>query len=201
MKSSYDDKEVFTQYLATRKKSDSLHNKSIKENLMNLVGNIKGLKVLDLGCGVGEFAKYFSDNGAKSVMGIDISEKVLEYANKNNNADNIEYRKMDIVNLDKLAEKFDVVFSDMVVNYIEDYNKLLKDIYNILKPGGILVFSQVHPISTASLGESSWVRDENDKLRFQVDNYSNVSHREREYFGSTFDFYHRRFEELINGAI
>lgn len=65
---------------------------------------------------------------------------------------------------------------------------------------GIVVFSQVHPISTASLGESSWIK-ENDKLRFQLDNYANVSKRYRTYFEGNFELYHRRFEELINIAI
>ena len=58
----------------------------------------------------------------------------------------------------------------------------------------------MHPISTASLGESSWVTD-NNQLKFQLDNYCNVSKRKRVYFDGTFDFYHRRFEELINIAL
>ena len=107
---------------------------------------------------------------------------------------------MDINNLNLIKEKFDIVFSDMVFNYIEDYNKLLLNIYELLNDDGIVVFSQVHPISTASLGESSWVQD-NDRLRFQLDNYSNVSKRYREYFEGNFELYHRRFEDLINIAI
>jgi len=91
MKNSYDDEEIFEKYLETRKVQDSPHNKSIKENLMNTVGNVKNIRVLDLGCGIGEFTKYFSDNGAEKVVGIDISDRVLQYAKENNNSHNIEY--------------------------------------------------------------------------------------------------------------
>lgn len=201
MKNSYDDNEIFEKYLETRKVENSPHNKSIKENLINTVGNVKDIRVLDLGCGIGEFTKYFSDNGAEKVVGIDISDRVLQYAKENNNSKNIEYIKMDICELDAINDKFDLIFSDMVFNYIENYDKLLNDISKILNSNGILVFSQVHPISTASIGESNWSKDENDKLKFQLDNYSNVSPRKRNYFSGTFDFYHRRFEEIINIAI
>ena len=126
---------------------------------------------------ISAFSKDFSGK-AKKVVGIDISEKCIEYAETKNYADNVDYLVIDINNLDTIDEKFDIVFSDMVFNYIEDYNKLLFNIYNLLNDNGIVVFSQVHPISTASLGESSWVKEDN-KLRFKLDNYSNVSKRYR----------------------
>ena len=77
---------------------------------------------------------------------------------------------------------------------------MLLNIYELLNDNGIVVFSQVHPISTASLGESSWV-NKDGKLKFQMDNYSNVSKRYREYFEGNFELYHRSFEDLINIAI
>lgn len=196
---SYNDENVLSKYIESRIDTKSPHNQTIKEKLFDLVGDYSEKTILDLGCGIGVFSKDFS-NRAKRVVGIDISEKCIEYAKINNNSDNIDYLTMDINNLNLIKEKFDIVFSDMVFNYIEDYNKLLLNIYNLLNENGIVIFSQVHPISTASLGESSWVK-ENDKLRFQMDNYSNVSKRYRIYFEGTFELYHRRFEDLINIAI
>lgn len=197
--SSYNDEEVFNKYKESRIDTKSPHNQTIKEKLFNLVGDYSEKTILDLGCGIGVFSKDFSTK-AKRVVGIDISEKCIDYAKNKNGSHNIDYFIMDINNLNLIKEKFDIVFSDMVFNYIEDYNKLLSNIYELLNDDGIVVFSQVHPISTASLGESSWVED-NNKLRFQLDNYSNVSKRYRTYFEGKFEFYHRRFEEIINGAI
>ena len=196
---SYNDEKVLNKYIESRIDTKSPHNQTIKEKLFDLVGDYSGKTILDLGCGIGVFSKDLS-NKAQKVVGIDISEKCIEYAKSRNNSDNIDYFTMDINNINLIKEKFDIVFSDMVFNYIEDYDKLLLNIYELLNDNGIIVFSQVHPISTASLGESSWVQDSN-RLRFQLDNYSNVSKRYRKYFEGNFELYHRRFEELINIAI
>lgn len=196
---SYNDEKVLEKYIESRIDTISPHNQTIKEKLFYLVGNYSEKTILDLGCGIGVFSKDFS-NKAKRVVGIDISEKCIDYAKSKNSSHNIDYFTMDINNLNLIKEKFDIVFSDMVFNYIEDYNKLLLNIYELLNEDGIVVFSQVHPISTASLGESSWVQDSN-RLRFQLDSYSNVSKRYRTYFEGKFELYHRRFEEIINVAI
>ena len=196
---SYNDEKVLNRYIESRIDTKSPHNQTIKEKLFDLVGDYSGKTILDLGCGIGVFSKDLS-NKAKKVVGIDISEKCIEYAKSKNNSDNIDYFTMDINNINLFKEKFDIVFSDMVFNYIEDYDKLLLNINELLNDNGIVVFSQVHPISTASLGESSWV-NEDGKLKFQMDNYSNVSKRYREYFEGNFELYHRRFEDLINIAI
>ena len=196
---SYNDEKVLNKYIESRIDTKSPHNQTIKEKLFDLVGDYSGKTILDLGCGIGVFSKDLS-NKAQKVVGIDISEKCIEYAKSKNNSDNIDYFTMDINNLNLIKEKFDIVFSDMVFNYIEDYDKLLLNIYELLNDNGIVVFSQVHPISTASLGESSW-GNEDGKLKFQMDNYSNVSKRYREYFEGNFELYHRRFEDLINIAI
>ena len=196
---SYNDEKVLNRYIESRIDTKSPHNQTIKEKLFDLVGDYSGKTILDLGCGIGIFSKDFS-NKAQKVVGIDISEKCIEYAKSKNSSDNIDYFTMNINNLNLIKEKFDIVFSDMVFNYIEDYDKLLLNINELLNDNGIVVFSQVHPISTASLGESSWV-NEGGKLKFQMDNYSNVSKRYREYFEGNFELYHRRFEDLINIAI
>lgn len=196
---SYDDELVLKNYIESRIDNDSPHNRTIKQKLFDMLGDYKGKSILDLGCGIGVFAKEISLM-AGEVTGIDISKECIKYAQTYNNSSNIDYICMDIKDLASVNDKFDIVFSDMVFNYIENYDKLLSNIYSLLKDDGIIVFSQVHPISTASLGESSWIK-ENDKLKFQLDNYSNVSKRYRTYFKGKFELYHRRFEELINIAI
>lgn len=199
---TYDDEDVFEEYVNTRNDKNSKHNKTVRDNLKELIGNVENKKVLDVGCGIGEFTKFFADNNAKKVVGIDISKKVLDYAKQNNNSSDIEYINLDIKDLQNINEKFDLIFSDIVFNYIEDFDKLMFDIYNLLEDNGVLIFSQVHPISTASLNiESTWEKDENGNLKFLLDNYSNVSVRKRKYFNGIFNFYHRRFEDIINISI
>lgn len=196
---SYDDENVFEKYLESRLDSKSPHNQTIKNKLLEVIGDYSDKSILDLGCGAGVFSRELSIK-AKRIVGIDISEKVIDYAKTNNFNNNIKYIVKNISELNEIDEKFDIVFSDMVFNYIDDYDKLLKDINKCLKENGILVFSQVHPISTSSIGESKWETIDG-QLTFMLNNYCNISRRIRKYFDGKFNFYHRRFEELINIGI
>ncbi len=200
--STYDDLEVFEEYIKTRGANASKHNSAVRDNLIKMVGDVKDKSVLDLGCGIGEFSKYFADNDAKKIVAVDISKRAIDYAEEHNNHESIDYRKMDIDDISTLDEMFDLIFSDMVFNYLKDYNKVLKDAADLLTEDGIVVFSQVHPLSTASFGmESSWQNDEDGNLNFLINHYSDTDVvRKKKYFNGVFNFYHRRFEDIINGA-
>ena len=121
--SSYNDENVFNEYLNSRIDNNSPHNMTIKKLLLDTIGDYTDKSILDLGCGIGCFAFELAEK-AKKVVGIDISDKVIEYAKNNYSKDNIEYIVQDIIKLSSLDETFDIIFSDMVFNYIEDYDKL-----------------------------------------------------------------------------
>jgi len=81
--------------------------------LKRLMGNVKGKKVLDLGCGEGRFARFFANAGAK-VTGIDISEGLIKAAleEENRHPLGIEYLVSDAANLDMFdSESFDVAIT------------------------------------------------------------------------------------------
>ena len=74
---------------------------------------------------------------------------MLAYARKNNAASNIEYRRLAFEELDDLEEKFDVITSSLAFDYVENFERLMKQIYSHLNENGKCVFSMSHPISTA----------------------------------------------------
>jgi len=76
--------------------------------------------VLDLGCGMGQFASYCADSGANWVVGVDISEKMLEYARAHQASDNIEYIKMAIEDVRFPENSFDLIVSSFVMHYVAD---------------------------------------------------------------------------------
>lgn len=89
--------------------------------------------------------------GASYVKGIDISSKMLDVAKSEcSQFSNIEFSLMDMAKLDELNETFDVVVSSLAVHYVEGFEKLCKDVKKILNKGGIFLFSQEHPIFTAT---------------------------------------------------
>lgn len=60
--------------------------------LKKILPDFQDKAVLDLGCGYGWHCKYAIDNGARYVLGIDISKKMLEVAKNKNNDKKIDYR-------------------------------------------------------------------------------------------------------------
>ena len=101
-------------------------------NFRKLIPDLNNKRVLDLGCGYGENDIYCRELGAKEVLGIDISEHMLKIAMNNNKDKKIKYKLMAMEDIDKLKEKFDVVISSLAIHYVKNYNKLIKDIYNLL---------------------------------------------------------------------
>ncbi|MFT4761810.1 MAG: arsenite methyltransferase [Saprospiraceae bacterium] len=119
---------------------------------------VEGLKILDLGSGSGRdcyiAGKLVGENGR--VIGIDMTTEQLDVANKyidyhqekfGYKTSNVKFIEGNIERLDELdLEKgtFDVIISNCVVNLAMDKLKVLKDAYDLLKPGGEMYFSDVY---------------------------------------------------------
>jgi arsenite methyltransferase len=106
----------------------------------------EGEVVLDLGSGAGFDAFLASpkvgENG--KVIGIDMSEDMLVKARANakkGKFENVEFRKGDIENLPVEDNSVDVIISNCVINLAPDKEKVFKEMYRALKPGGRLMVS------------------------------------------------------------
>ena len=93
------------------------------------IGNVKGKKILDFGCGTGIYTKILKNKGAK-IKGFDISPKMLKIAK--DYVKNVEFRQ-GTGNKIPFDEKFDIVVASLVLDYFKDWNKPLKEINRILK--------------------------------------------------------------------
>ena len=105
-----------------------------------------GKTVLDIGCGCGGGAIHLIKNhDAKSVVGIDIESLVIKRANelavKYNLSNLAHFRCVKPGPLDIPDESVDLVFSKEVFLHISNKDDLMKDIYRVLKPGGLVVVS------------------------------------------------------------
>lgn len=107
-----------------------------------LEGNdFSGKRVLDYGCGIGQIGKLVKERGA-DVVGVDISDKLLEVAGKH-----IKAVKADGTRLPFEDESFDYVMAFMVLHIIEDIDKPLAEIARVLKSGGKFFYGIVDPHS------------------------------------------------------
>lgn len=93
------------------------------------------LKILDLGCGPGQLIEeLYKKNKDLHIMGIDFSEKMLEISKeKNPKASHI---KMNVDDLNKINEKFNIIFCTHSLPYYKNPNKVMTDLYNLLLDNG-----------------------------------------------------------------
>lgn len=125
---------------------------------LTIPNELEGLRILDLGSGSGRdcyiAAQLVGESG--SVIGVDMTDEQLNVANKHieyhrkafgYKKSNVEFVKGNIEQLDKLGfapESFDLIISNCVINLASDKDKVLKDAFNLLKPGGEMYFSDVY---------------------------------------------------------
>ncbi|MDF9777333.1 SAM-dependent methyltransferase [Pseudomonas baetica] len=116
--------------------------------LKAMLPSMQGLKV----CGYGWFCRWAGEQGAGSVLGLDVSEKMLEQARNTTAASNIRYERADLEAHDLPAGGFDLAYSSLALHYIKDLPGLFANVHAALKPGAHFVFSIEHPIFMAPLG-------------------------------------------------
>ena len=106
----------------------------LKKILWAQLGEIRGKYILDFGSGEGITADHFAEHN--SVLAIEPSEEMLSDRWKDH-----EYRQIqgDIASLSEFEDDFfDVIFCHNVLEYVDDKERIVKELYRVLKPGGIL---------------------------------------------------------------
>lgn len=107
-----------------------------------LCTHVPGKRVLEYGCGTGSFAFYIVQQGARQVVGIDISEVGIEQANLKAQAlelENITFSVMDAEAMDFDDESFDVVCGSAILHHL-DMETALSEIVRVLVPDGRAIF-------------------------------------------------------------
>ena len=104
----YDNSSFYDEYKNMRETNLNA-NELIEIPIMkSLLPNLKGKRILDLGCGNGNMSKYFIENGASYVLALDISNNMIEEAKEKNNDENIKYEVLGMEELSTIKEKFDL---------------------------------------------------------------------------------------------
>ena len=103
------------------------------------------MKILDVGCGTGNFSIKLAEMGCK-VIGIDKSEKMLEEAKRKAEIKglNIEFLNMDVYDIELSDESFDGVFSMAAFEFIKRPKKAYDEMYRVLKKGGYLLIGTIN---------------------------------------------------------
>jgi SAM-dependent methyltransferase len=118
---------------------------------LRLLGDVAGKRVLDLGCGAGENAIAMSRLGAH-VIALDVSPAQLSLGKRRAAAAEVrvEWHESDAADLAFLrADSIDVALAAGVVHEIEDFDRMLRQVQRVLRPGAAFVFSHDHPMRLA----------------------------------------------------
>jgi len=110
-----------------------------------MIGEPRGLKVLDLGCGTGRHALWLAARGA-AVTGVDFSEGMLEEARRKPDAEQVRFLRHDLHTPLPLGDgEFDLVVSGLVLEHLRELVGFFQEIKRVLRADGRAVVSAMHP--------------------------------------------------------
>ena len=161
---------------------------------LRLLGDLKGKKVLELGCGGAQCSIAFAKQGATAI-GVDFSSAQLAHARRlcEHEEVRLELRQGDLADLAFLqADSIDLVFSAYAFGYVEDLNRVFRQVHRVLKVGAPLVFSLTHPAYD--------IVDDDAELALLIRrSYFDHSPIDFEWDGIPFTAYHHTLSELYMG--
>ena len=100
----------------------------------------KGKAVLDIACGVGYSGAMFIKAGAVYYDGVDINEKLIQYAKNNYSSERINYFVGDICTYTQ-TKTYDLITCYETIEHVKNYEAAIQNLYSLLKAGGTLLIS------------------------------------------------------------
>jgi SAM-dependent methyltransferase len=120
-----------------------------------MCGNFTAKHVLDVGCGTGDKARFFAENGAASVMGIDPSRGFAQNWAGHADCTNLTFAQGGFDDVKSLPEidsrRFDLIVCFQALMYAASLEFAVNSLRSLLAPGGALVVSVPHPFRFAIL--------------------------------------------------
>jgi ubiquinone/menaquinone biosynthesis C-methylase UbiE len=118
-------------------------------------------KVLNVGCGIGVGPAYIAKRYDCRVVGVDISEKMIEWSHRRAREERVEakveFRIADVLKLPFKADRFDVVMCESVLVFVEDKPRAIRECVRVTKPGGYV-----------GLNEGLWIKQPSPEMVAQV---------------------------------
>lgn len=193
----YDDEQFFEGYSRLPRSVEGLDGAPEWPALRALLPDLRGLDVLDLGCGFGWFCRWARQQGAAHVLGVDVSEKMLARARATTQDPAITYSRADLERLQLPVASFELVYSSLALHYIEALDRLMSTVHRSLVHGGRLVFSVEHPIYTAP-DEPGWSVDAAGRKTWPLDSYLEEGPRSTDWLTRGVIKQHRTIATYLN---
>ena len=189
----YDDGEIFDTYWATRTRPDNPNDTLEQPVLRELAGDLRGQRILDLGCGAATFGLHALAEGATSYLGVDASQKMVAAAGEALAGTPGQVIQASFETWEYPGAAFDLVVSSLALHYVNDLDAVMAGMARALVPGGRVVFSVEHPIITSCA--RGWTHSQ--RQDWVVDDYFVTGPRETTWLGGEVVRYHRTVEDYV----
>ncbi len=196
----YDDKDFFKKYSALDRQVRGLDGAPEWNSIKKLLPNLKGKRVLDLGCGFGWFCRFAIEQGAKNAVGIDISKNMISTAKTFSSNPAIIYKIEDLEKLQLSNDSYDFAYSSLTLHYIKNFQQLIAAIYNSLTSESMFVFTMEHPIYTAPSSQK-FIIGKDGKRIYPLNSYQIEDERTSNWLVNGVVKHHRKMDTIINTLI
>lgn len=193
----YDNQEFFEGYRRLRDCDSGLNGAVEEPAVAGLLPDLAGGSVLDLGCGFGDFCRFARNRGAAHVVGIDVSQRMIEAAKNRTDDAGIEYKRYAIEEFTIEPAAYDCVVSRLALHYVRHLDSVFRSIYSGLRDQGVFVFAVEHPVCTALC--SGWIQnDHGDQLHWPVDRYWDEGERKQRWLVDGVIKFHRTIQTHVD---
>jgi len=129
--------------------------------LLSLCHIADAQEVLNVGCGIGVGPAYIARKYGCHVVGVDISEKMIEWsrqrAREERVEDKVEFQTADVLELPFEANRFDAVVVESVLGFVEDKQRAIRECVRVTRPGGYI-----------GLNETFWTKEPSPEVIAQA---------------------------------
>ena len=190
----YDDDAVFATYMAARQRRDNPNDTLERPVMLELIGDLAGLRMLDLGCGDAAFGREALARGGRAYVGVEGSRNMAAAARAMLAGTSGQVIHCALEQWEAPDAAFDLAVARLSLHYLADLAPVFAQVHRALAGGGRFVFSVEHPVITscnrgwpAGAPRQDWV----------VDDYFVTGARETAWLGGTARKYHRTIEDYF----
>ena len=201
MRNEYENSEFFAEYAKMPRSRDGLNAAGEWRQLKPLFPPLAGKTVLDLGCGYGWHCKFAAEQGAVRVLGLDLSRKMIQEAQKRSAGTQIEYRVCGMEEYEYPKNRWDCVVSNLALHYIENLEAVFQNVYGTLKRNGVFLFNIEHPVFTAGVGQDWVYTREGTPQYWPVDDYFLPGERNTHFLGCDVVKQHHTLTQILMGLL
>ncbi|PAD27593.1 SAM-dependent methyltransferase [Niallia circulans] len=192
--SLYDKEQFFESYRARRNRETSPNNSIESPILYELLGEVDGKSVLDLGCGDARFGIELLEKGAACYTGIEGSKRMFDEASHLLNGTTASVYHSTLEDWKFTNSKVDIVVSRLVFHYIKDLQPIFQGVYDQLNDNGKFIFSVQHPLCLSTFESSV---SSKKRTNWIVDDYFSMGERIERWIDEEVVKYHRTIEEYF----